>query len=69
MTQLPPFLTPRQASEYLTESGVAVSQDAVTRWCREGKIAAITLPGGQYRIRREELEAILSGQPATAVAR
>lgn len=63
MTQLPPFLTPRQAAEALTEAGISISEDAVRRWCRLGQISALKLPGGQYLIRREDAEAILTGKP------
>lgn len=33
-----------------------VSGDTVRRWIREGKIRAIRLPGGRYRIPGEEAE-------------
>lgn len=59
MTQLPQYSTPKQVAEYLTSLGLSVTEDAVRRWCREGKVAALTMPGGQYRIRREDVEAIL----------
>lgn len=69
MTQLPSYSTPRQVADYLTNEGVAVTEDAVRRWCREEKIPSITLPGGQYRIKREDAEAILVGSnPSTAGA-
>jgi len=68
MTQLPSYLTPKQAADYLVEAGVSITEDAVRRWARDGKVPAITLPGGQYRIKREDIEAILSGTPAPAVA-
>lgn len=61
MTQLPPFLTPRQAAEALTEAGIPISEDAVRRWCRLGHIAAIKLPGGTFHVRGAAIEALLSG--------
>jgi excisionase family DNA binding protein len=65
MTQDHSFLTVRQAAERLTEAGMPVAKDTVQRWCREGKLAAVTLPGGHYRIRTEDVDAILAA-PAEA---
>lgn len=64
MTQLPPYLTPRQVATALTEAGVTITEDAARRWAREGMIDAIRLPGGQYRIPREAVEAILTNKTA-----
>lgn len=65
MTQEPSFLTARQAAERLTEAGMPVAKDTVQRWCREGKIPSITLPSGYYRIRVEDVDALLA--PAAEV--
>lgn len=64
MTQDHPFLTVSQATERLNQAGLTVSRDTVQRWCRESKITSQTLPGGYYRIRAEEIEAILRGERA-----
>lgn len=68
MTQEHPFLTVSQATERLNQAGLTVSRDTVQRWCREGKINSQTLPSGYYRIRSEEIEAILRGERAEAGA-
>ena len=64
MTQLPRYLTPREAADFLTAEGISITEDAVRRWCRDEKVPSITLPGGQYRIKREDVEALLL--PASA---
>lgn len=66
MTQDHTFLTAREAAERLTGAGMPVAKDTVQRWCREGKLAAITLPGGHYRIRAEDVDAILSAPAGAA---
>lgn len=53
------FLTVRQATRRLNEAGMTVTQDTVQRWCRDRKIAATRLPGGQYRINVTDVDAIL----------
>lgn len=65
MTQDASFLTARQAADRLTDAGMPVAKDTVQRWCREGKITAITLPGGHYRIRVEDVDAILTAPAET----
>jgi excisionase family DNA binding protein len=37
------------------------SDETIRRWIAEGKLPAITLPSGQFRIRDEDVEAILRG--------
>lgn len=59
MTQLPMYLTPGQAADLLTGGGYVISEDAVRRWCREDRVPSIKTPGGQYRIKREDVEALL----------
>ena len=65
MTQDTSFLTARQAAERLTEAGMPVAKDTVQRWCRDGKIASVRLPGGYYRLRVEDVDALLTVAPAT----
>lgn len=41
-----------------------MSVSTVSRWIEDGKVAAIRLPSGRYRFRREDVEALLV--PTTA---
>jgi excisionase family DNA binding protein len=43
-----------------------VNKQTVTRWRKNGKITGVRTPGGLY-FPRAEIEAILAGQPLTAV--
>ena len=63
MTQDPPFLTVSQATERLNKAGLTVSRDTVQRWCREKKVPTVQLPGGFYRLRIEDVDALLVTQP------
>lgn len=56
MTSLPTLLT---ASEVAQE--FRLDPETIRRWAREGRIHRIKLPGGLYRFRREEIEAMLVG--------
>lgn len=56
----PELLTAKEAGEALG----GISDETVNRWARQGKLACITLPGGQRRYRREVIEAILAGGTA-----
>ena len=51
------------ADELLTATEVAemarVSRATVTRWARLGQIPFVRLPGGIYRFRRRDVEALL----------
>ncbi len=72
MTQVPEH-NPDVAPQLLTakEAGEAlggISDETVNRWARDGKIAHITLPSGQRRFRREVIDEILAGTPASAEA-
>jgi excisionase family DNA binding protein len=67
MAQEAQYLTPRQATEYLAERGLVVAEDTVRRWCRDDLIPALTLPGGQYRVHRMALDAILTGETPAKV--
>ena len=48
------ILTTKEAADFLK-----VSQSAVKNWIRSGKLLAMKLPGGQYRITRDALFASL----------
>ncbi len=61
MTQVPLFLSPRQAAERLTAAGLPVTEDTVRRWAREDQVEALKLPSGYYRIRTSVIDAILDG--------
>lgn len=65
MTQVPLYLTPNQAAQRLTDAGLKISGDAVRRWCRKDQIAAVKLPGGEYRINPADIDAFI-GAPAAA---
>ncbi|MGJ9410690.1 helix-turn-helix domain-containing protein [Actinotignum sp. GS-2025e] len=39
---------------------VGVSRASVWNWCRSGRISAVQLPGGQWRIPKSELDRILA---------
>lgn len=49
------LLTTTQAAEML-----GVSRDTVARWIRLGQLPAVRLPSGQYRVKREDVERVLS---------
>jgi excisionase family DNA binding protein len=68
MTQEPLFLTVREATDRLNKAGMQVTRDAVQRWCREKQIPTVTLPGGHYRIRVKDIDALLVPQPVSAQA-
>lgn len=71
MTQVPEQETARD-SDLLTSGDVAsalgVGVAVVQEWARDDKIAHITLPSGRYRFRRETIDAILAGTPASSSA-
>jgi excisionase family DNA binding protein len=63
MTSLPTLLTATEvAEEFRLDPGT------VRRWAREARIQVIRLPSGLLRFRREDVEAILAGQPARTEA-
>ncbi len=53
--QTGPMLTPRQVAALFQ-----VDPKTVTRWCRAGKMTAVRLPGGHYRITRAEVERVIA---------
>jgi excisionase family DNA binding protein len=62
MGQLPDLLTTREAARELR-----VDEETIRVWIRDGRLLAITLPSGTYRIRRQVIEDILAtGSPAGA---
>lgn len=68
MTQEALYLTPRQVAELLTSAGIATTEDTTRRWARCGLINSIKMPGGQYRIKRDDVEALIKGEPTPARA-
>jgi excisionase family DNA binding protein len=42
-----------------------VTSAAVRRWIKDGHLPSIKTPGGQYRIRRADAEALLEPEPTT----
>jgi excisionase family DNA binding protein len=62
MPQDSPYLTAEQVAERFE-----ITAETARAWARAGKVSAIKLPGGQYRFRREDIEAIERGEtPASA---
>jgi hypothetical protein len=52
-----------QARMFLGLRGVAVSQESLQNWCRDGKLpGAVQLPSRQWRIPVAALEAVVSAQ-------
>lgn len=61
------FLTVSQATERLNKAGMNVHRTTVQRWCRIGKLPAAALPGGgYYRIRVQDVDAILKPKAVAA---
>lgn len=63
MTQLSPYLTAEQVAERFQ-----ISAETARAWARTKKIPAIRLPGGGYRFRREDIEAIERGESPVSAA-
>ncbi len=62
MTQLSPYLTANEVAQRFD-----ISAESVRAWARTKKVPAIKLPGGKYRFRREDIDAIERGEtPASA---
>jgi DNA binding domain, excisionase family len=55
MTPRPPLLTTSEVAEECR-----VDAETVRQWARQGRITAITLPGGHKRFRREDVDALLT---------
>lgn len=49
------LLTTRQVAEL-----AKVSRQTVSRWASEGKLPAVTLPGGQLRFSKVDIDAMLT---------
>lgn len=56
MTHPSGLLTAEEVAEVLR-----VAPLTIRRWVASGKLAAIKLPGGQIRVRKADVESILSG--------
>ena len=63
MTQVSPYLTAEQVAERFD-----ITAETARAWARTGKVEAIRLPGGQYRFRREVIEAIERGDTPVSAA-
>jgi excisionase family DNA binding protein len=63
-------MTPREPLLTATEIAYEfqVNAETVRRWVREGRLAAITLPGGHKRFRVADIDAILNGEQASDTA-
>lgn len=57
------YLSVPETVDALREGGIDVSHDSVRRWVKSGRLKAIRLPSGRAKIRREDVEAILRGEP------
>lgn len=68
MTQVPLYFTPREATDFLRDAGLPLTEDTVRRWCRAKQIDHVKLPGGSYRIQRAAIEALIAGESVPAVA-
>lgn len=64
MADLPPLLTTAQLADWLTEMGMPVKDDTIRNWCLKKRIPAVRTPSREWRIRREDAEAILVPNPA-----
>ena len=53
----PKLYTPVEIAKLLS-----VKVDTVQTWLRTGKIQGVKLPGGDWRVRQEDLEAMLKQQ-------
>ena len=56
--RLAPALTPQQVADLLS-----VTADTVNRWADEGKLVGFKSPGGRWRFRRSDVEALLNPEP------
>ncbi|MGC8849571.1 MAG: helix-turn-helix domain-containing protein [Candidatus Bathyarchaeia archaeon] len=63
------WLAVEKREKLLTTKEVAevfnVTRHAVAKWIREGRIRAVKLPGGQYRVPESEVERIWRQLKAT----
>lgn len=63
MGQLPELMTVPEVAEALK-----VTDESIHRWARDGKLPYVLLPSGIKRFRRDDIEAIIKGQPVAAGA-
>lgn len=66
MAQETLFLTVGQATQRLKDHGMVVHRDTVQRWCRTGRLPAVAPGNGYYRIRVEDIDALLRPRSAAA---
>jgi excisionase family DNA binding protein len=57
MPQVPTLLTPPEVAERL-----GVADETVRQWCKAGRIPALRLPSGRFKIRSEVVDAIERGE-------
>lgn len=60
MAQVPALLKAQDVADRLNTSA-----ETVRRWVRENRLTAITLPSGALRFRPEDVDALLTGAPAS----
>jgi excisionase family DNA binding protein len=63
MTPVAPLLTTSEVARVCN-----VKEAAVLGWVKSGRLAAITLPGGHKRFRREDVEQMLTPSPVEGAA-
>lgn len=51
-----------------TAATLDVSESSVRRWVKSGRLKSIRLPSGRAKIRREDIESILRGEPVESAA-
>jgi len=55
--EIQPVLTPKQVADIFK-----VSVQTVKNWCRSGKIKAIKIPSGEWRVVYKDCEEIIEGK-------
>ncbi len=63
MTPVTPLLTTSEVARICN-----VESETVLAWVKSGRLAAITLPGGHKRYRREDVEVLLTPSPVEGAA-
>ncbi len=63
MGQVPELLTVGEAAE-----AFRVTEETVRKWARQGRLKAIPMPTRIKRFRREDIEAIVNGEPVESAA-
>lgn len=57
-------MSARQVTEAFPDAGL--SRAMLWRWAREGRVAAVHLPSGRMRFRREDIEELLTPKVASS---